>query len=172
MVSKTQRSRQLIEAPEILIQPGIHDGFSARLVEQMGFKSAAISCAGLGKTNVGWADAGLVGFDENLHASRAIAACIDIPVSADADTGYGNAINVHFTERGFEAEGVDGIMLEDQGWLKRCSHMAGREVIERPGLAVPFREQHEQMGFGAIEDMEQRLPTAPRKRAEYGAAAQ
>ena len=172
MVSKTQRSRQLIEAPKILIQPGIHGAFSATLVEQMGFKSAAISCAGLGKTNVGWADGELVGFDENLHASRTIAACIDIPVSADAGTGYGNVINEHFTVRGFEVEGVDGIMLEDQGWPKRCGHMAGREVIERPDLAVPFREQHEQMGFGAIEDMEQRLPTAPRKQAKYGAAAQ
>jgi 2-methylisocitrate lyase-like PEP mutase family enzyme len=129
MASKTQRFRALIEAPEILIQPGIYDGFSARLAQQMGFKSASISGAGLSETNLGWADVGLMGYEENLHASRAIAACVDIPVSADADTGYGNAINVFFTVRGFEAAGVDGIMLEDQIWPKRCGHMAGKEVI-------------------------------------------
>jgi 2-methylisocitrate lyase-like PEP mutase family enzyme len=129
MATKTQRFRQLIEAPEILIQPGIYDGFSARLAQQMGFESAAISGAGLSETNLGWADVGLMNYEENLHASRAIAACVDIPVSADADTGYGNAINVFFTVRGFEAAGVDGIMLEDQVWPKRCGHMAGKEVI-------------------------------------------
>ena len=129
MATKTQRFRQLIEAEEILIQPGVYDGFSARLVQQMGFKSGSISGAGLSETNLGWADVGLMGYEENLHASRAIAACVDIPLSADADTGYGNAINVFFTVRGFEAAGVDGIMLEDQVWPKRCGHMAGKEVI-------------------------------------------
>lgn len=129
MTSKTQRFRELIEAEEILIQPGIYDGFSARLVQQMGFKSAAISGAGLSETNLGWADVGLMGYEENLHASRAIASCVDIPVSADGDTGYGNAINVYFTVRGFEQAGVDGLMLEDQVWPKRCGHMAGKEVI-------------------------------------------
>ena len=95
----------------------------------MGFKAASISGAGLSETNLGWADVGLMGFEENLHASRNIAACVDIPLSADADTGYGNAINVFFVVRAFEAAGVDGIMLEDQVWPKRCGHMAGKEVI-------------------------------------------
>lgn len=126
---KTTRFRQLIEAEEILIQPGVYDGFSARLVQQMGFKAGGISGAGLSETNLGWADVGLMGFEENLHASRNIAACVDIPLSADADTGYGNAINVFFVVRAFEAAGVDGIMLEDQVWPKRCGHMAGKEVI-------------------------------------------
>jgi 2-methylisocitrate lyase-like PEP mutase family enzyme len=129
MTKKTTLFRQLIEAEEILVQPGVYDGFSARLVQQMGFKAGAISGAGLSETNLGWADVGLMGFEENLHASRAIAACVDIPLSADADTGYGNAINVFFTVRAFEAAGVDGIMLEDQVWPKRCGHMEGKEVI-------------------------------------------
>jgi 2-methylisocitrate lyase-like PEP mutase family enzyme len=63
-----------------------------------------------------------VNYGENLHASRAIAACVDIPVSADADTGWGNAINVFFTVRGFEAASVDGIVLEDQVWPKLWPH--------------------------------------------------
>lgn len=126
---KTTQFRQLIEAKEILVQPGVYDGFSARLVQQMGFKSGSISGAGLSETNLGWADVGLMGFEENLHASRNIAACVDIPLSADADTGYGNAINVFFVTRAFEAASIDGIMLEDQVWPKRCGHMAGKEVI-------------------------------------------
>ena len=128
-MKKTTRFRRLIEAEEILVQPGVYDGFSARLVQQMGFAAGSISGAGLSESNLGWADVGLMGYEENLHASRAIAACVDIPLSADGDTGYGNAINVFFTVRGFEAAGVDGLMLEDQVWPKRCGHMAGKEVI-------------------------------------------
>ena len=92
MASKTRRFRQLIEADEILIQPDIYDGVSARLVQLVGFKSAAISGAGLCEKNIGWADVGLMGYAENLHAPHASRACADIPVSADADAGYGNAV--------------------------------------------------------------------------------
>jgi 2-methylisocitrate lyase-like PEP mutase family enzyme len=136
---KTTQFRQLIEAEEILVQPGVYDGFSARLVQQMGFKSGSISGAGLSETNLGWADVGLMGFEENLHASSNIAACVDIPLSADADTGYGNAINVFFVSRAFEAAGIDGIMLEDQVWPKRCGHMAGKEVISAEEGAEKIR---------------------------------
>jgi 2-methylisocitrate lyase-like PEP mutase family enzyme len=124
---------------EILIQPGIYDGFSARLEQQMGFKSAAISGAGLSGTNLCWTDVGLMGYEENLHASCAIAACVDNPVPADADTGYGNAINLYFTVRGFEAVGVDGIVLEDQLLPKRCGYMAGKEVISAEEAADKTR---------------------------------
>jgi 2-methylisocitrate lyase-like PEP mutase family enzyme len=71
MATTTRLARELIEADEILVQPGIYDGFSARLVQQMGFKSAAISGAGLNETSLGWADVGLTGQEENLHAFRA-----------------------------------------------------------------------------------------------------
>lgn len=128
-MKKATRFRRLIEAEEILVQPVVYDGFSARLVQQIGFAAGSISGAGLSESNLGWADVGLMGYEENLHASRAIAASVDIPLSADGDTGYGNAINVFFTVRGFEAAGVDGLMLEDQVWPKRCGHMSGKEVI-------------------------------------------
>jgi len=93
---------------------GIYDGFSARLAEMAGFKAAAISGAGVSESRLGWADVGIMGFEENLHACRAITACCSIPLRADADTGYGNAVNVHFTVRRFERAGLAGIMLEDQ----------------------------------------------------------
>ena len=128
-MKKTTLFRRLIEAEEILVQPGVYDGFSARLIQQMGFKSGSISGAGLSESTLGWADVGILSYEANVSRSRDIAACVDIPLSADADTGYGNAVNVFFTVRGFEAAGVDGIMLEDQVSPKRCGHMDGKEVI-------------------------------------------
>src|SRR6201993_5403271 len=129
MASPGQIMRDLIDAPEILVMPGVYDGFSARLVESMGFKAAGISGAGLSEPNLGWADVGIMGYEENLHASAAIAACCALPLQADGDTGYGNAINVYFTVQGFERAGLAGLMIEDQVWPKRCGHMAGKQVI-------------------------------------------
>jgi 2-methylisocitrate lyase-like PEP mutase family enzyme len=127
--SPGRRLRDLMAEPGILICPGIYDGFSARLVEQMGFKTASISGAGLSETNLGWADVGVMGYEENLHASAAIAACSGLPLSADGDTGYGNAVNVYFTVQGFERAGLACLMIDDQVWPKRCGHMAGKQVI-------------------------------------------
>jgi len=70
-----------------------------------------------------------MGFQENLRACRSIANCVDLPMRADADTGYGNPVNVHFTVRGFEDAGLASVMIEDQVWPKRCGHMAGKDVI-------------------------------------------
>jgi 2-methylisocitrate lyase-like PEP mutase family enzyme len=138
-MKKTTLHRRLIEAEEILVQPGIYDGFSARMAEACGFRSASISGAGLSESTLGWADVGLLSYEANVARVRAIAACVDIPLSADADTGYGNAVNVFFTVRGFEAAGVDGIMLEDQVSPKRCGHMAGKEVISAEEGAEKIR---------------------------------
>jgi 2-methylisocitrate lyase-like PEP mutase family enzyme len=129
MKNPGQIMRELIAAPEIMVAPGIYDGFSARLVERMGFKAASVTGAGLSESNLGWADHGIMGYEENLHASAALAACTTIPLQADGDTGYGNAVNVYFTVKGFERAGLAGLMIEDQVWPKRCGHLAGKEVI-------------------------------------------
>ncbi|MCC7272428.1 MAG: isocitrate lyase/PEP mutase family protein [Alphaproteobacteria bacterium] len=129
MTSPGQRFRDLIAAPGILVMPGVFDGFSARLVEKLGFKAAAVSGAGLSEAILGWADHGIMGYEENLRASGALAACTSIPLQADGDTGYGNAVNVYFTVQGFERAGLAGLMIEDQVWPKRCGHLAGKEVI-------------------------------------------
>jgi 2-methylisocitrate lyase-like PEP mutase family enzyme len=123
------KMRALLAAPGIMVAPGVYDGFSLRLVEQMGYKTAAISGAGLSESNLGWADVGIMGFTENLRASGALAAVSTIPLSADGDTGYGNALNVHFTVQGFERAGLACLMIEDQVWPKRCGHMEGKQVI-------------------------------------------
>ncbi len=124
-----QRLRELIAAPEILVMPGVFDGFSARIVQDAGFSAGFVTGGGVSEAAVGWADVGIMSFEENLRVVRALVGCFDLPLIADADTGYGNAVNVHFTVRGFERAGVAGIMIEDQTWPKRCGHLKGKEVI-------------------------------------------
>ncbi|WP_179137613.1 isocitrate lyase/PEP mutase family protein [Candidatus Entotheonella palauensis] len=128
-MSQSATLRTLIQAPDLLIMPGIFDGFSARLVEQAGFAAGFISGGGLSETLLGYSDVGLMGFELNLAAVTRLAACCTLPLLADADTGYGNAVNVFHTTRSFEQAGVAGLMIEDQTWPKRCGHMQGKEVI-------------------------------------------
>jgi 2-methylisocitrate lyase-like PEP mutase family enzyme len=129
MSDRTRKLRELLEAPAILVLPGIFNGFSARLVEQSGYRAAAISGAGVSESFLGWADRGILTFEDNLRVCRALAECTTIPLLADADTGYGNALNVHFVVRAFEKAGLAAISIEDQVSPKRCGHMAGKAVI-------------------------------------------
>ncbi len=132
-MKKTTRFRKLIEAKEILIAPGVYDGISARLVQDMGFQAGVLSGAGISNTRLGKPDVGILGLADNLDHTRNIVNSVDIPLQADADTGYGNAVNVYFTVHLFEQAGVAGIMLEDQVWPKRCGHLKGKEVISAWG---------------------------------------
>ena len=127
--------RQLVESPDILVLPGVFNGYSVRLVEHAGFKAAAITGAGVSESVLGWADRGILTFDENLRTCRALAGCCNIPLLADADTGYGNALNVHFVTRAFEQAGLAAISIEDQVWPKRCGHLSGKQVIPAREMA-------------------------------------
>ena len=129
MPTKGQELKQLINAPEIVITPGVYDGFTARLIEAAGFRTATISGAGTSESRMGWADRGIMGFEENLANARRIGDCTNLLLQADADTGYGNALNVYFVVKAFEKAGMAAIMIEDQVWPKRCGHMAGKLVI-------------------------------------------
>jgi len=127
--------RTLVEAKEILVLPGVFNGYSVRLVERFGYKAAAISGAGLSESLLGFADRGILTFDQNLRACEQLAACTNMPLLADADTGYGNALNVHFVARAFERAGLAAISIEDQVWPKRCGHLAGKAVIPAREMA-------------------------------------
>ena len=89
MISKGKQLKELIHSPKILITPGVYDGYSARLVEKMGFGTATISGAGVSESKIGWADRGIMGYGENVEACRRITACSDLLLQGDADTGYG-----------------------------------------------------------------------------------
>jgi 2-methylisocitrate lyase-like PEP mutase family enzyme len=127
-MTKTRRMRQLL-SEGIVVSPGVYDGYSARMVEKMGFKAASTTGAGLSNSLYAQPDVGLLTLTANVDASRRLADAISLPLWADADTGYGNAVTVYHTVQQFEAAGVVGINLEDQVSPKRCGHMRGKDVI-------------------------------------------
>jgi 2-methylisocitrate lyase-like PEP mutase family enzyme len=128
--AKIQQMRALLASGKIIVSPGIYDGYSARLVEKMGFHAASMSGAGLANSRLSQPDIGILSLTENVEACKWIAGSVDIPIMADADTGYGNAVTVHHTVRFFEEAGVVGINIEDQVSPKRCGHMRGKELLD------------------------------------------
>jgi|SRR5690625_2915529 len=129
MPTKASTFKHLLHSPDILVMPGVYDGFSLRIAESMGAKSALITGSGLSESRLGWPDVGLMGLETNVEAARHLVARSHIPLVADADTGYGNAINVYYTVKAFESAGVAGLTIEDQVSPKRCGHLKGKDVI-------------------------------------------
>ena len=127
-MTKTKRLRELLGAPRPLLAPGAYDGITARLVAQAGFEAVYMTGAGTAAT-LGYPDFGLVTMTEMVENAARIADAVPIPLIADADTGYGNELNVTRTVRAYEARGVAGIHLEDQVSPKRCGHLDGKEVV-------------------------------------------
>ena len=124
-----RRFRDLISGRELVPAPGVYDAMSARLVEAAGFPVAYMSGFGVTASLIGRPDVGLLGMSEMAQAARRIVAAVDVPVIADADTGYGNAINVIRTVQDYEAAGVAALHIEDQVTPKRCGHMTGKQVV-------------------------------------------
>ncbi|MEO8923318.1 MAG: isocitrate lyase/PEP mutase family protein [Caldimonas sp.] len=134
--TKARVLRELLQQQRPIVSPGVYDGYSARLVEAMGFKTAATTGAGLSNSVLGVPDIGLFGLRDNVDACRHIARSVSIPLMADADTGYGNAVTVYHVVQYFEEAGVVGINIEDQLMPKRCGHMRGKELIEPSDMAA------------------------------------
>ncbi|MGE3540980.1 MAG: oxaloacetate decarboxylase [Candidatus Tectimicrobiota bacterium] len=130
MTSRGAHFRSLIEAPEILIMPGAWDGLSAILIEQAGFQGVYITGGGIARST-GVPDIGLITLNEQVARVKMICEAVSVPVLADADTGYGNAINLIRTVREMEAVGAAGIHIEDQVTPKRCGHYEGKEVVDK-----------------------------------------
>ena len=130
-MSKGSVLRKMVSEGQILVAPGAHDALTARVIEKTGFNAVYMTGYGQAASHLGCADVGLLSLTEMVDRARNIADCVDIPVIADADTGFGNAINVMRTVRMYEAAGVAAIQLEDQVAPKRCGHMLGREVITK-----------------------------------------
>jgi len=123
------RLRELLKGPDIVVAPGAYDGFSARLVEAAGFKAAYMTGAGTAASHLGQPDLGLTTLTEMATHAAHLAGCLSIPLIADADTGYGNVLNVVRTVREYERAGVAGLHIEDQVAPKKCGHIAGKQVI-------------------------------------------
>ncbi|GAB3572574.1 isocitrate lyase/PEP mutase family protein [Amycolatopsis endophytica] len=126
-----KRLRELIAAPGPLVAPGAYDALTARLIEQAGFDVVYMTGFGATASLIGRPDVGLLTGTEMIDNARRIVSAVDVPVIADADTGYGNALNVVRTVRAYEQAGVAGVHLEDQVSPKKCGHLSGKAVIPR-----------------------------------------
>ena len=123
-----QLLKQLFKRDRLLVAPGCFDGLSARLVEEAGFEAAYLSGGAVARS-MGIPDIGLVTMSEVIDRAAQVVAAVKIPIIADADTGYGNAVNLVRSVREFERTGVAAIHIEDQITPKRCGHLDGKEVI-------------------------------------------
>src|SRR4249920_539143 len=126
--------KQLLKRDKLLVAPGCFDGLSARLVEEAGFEAAYLSGGAVARS-MGIPDIGLVTMSEVIERAVQVVSTVRIPVIADADTGYGNAVNLVRTVREFERAGVAAIHIEDQITPKRCGHLDGKEVIPLAEMA-------------------------------------
>lgn len=126
---KTTRLKQLILAPEILVMPGAFDPLSARVIAEAGF--AAVQCTGFGisVTQLGLPDYSFLSFSDMLSATQKIVDAVELPVMADGDTGFGNAVNAWYAVRAFERIGAAGVNIEDQVMPKRCGHLEGKSIV-------------------------------------------
>jgi 2-methylisocitrate lyase-like PEP mutase family enzyme len=128
--------RNLLRDERTVISPGVYDGYSILMVEAMGFKTAGVSGSALSNSLIGQPDIGIMSLRENVDACRHLARSVSIPLMADADTGYGNAVSVYHVVQYFEEAGIVGINIEDQVWPKRCGHMNGKELISAREMAA------------------------------------
>jgi 2,3-dimethylmalate lyase len=121
--------RSRLAQKDLLIAPGVFDGISARIADQIGFEALYMTGYGTVASHLGLPDAGIATYTEMVGRVAVIAKATHTPLIADGDTGYGGLLNVQYTVRGYEAAGALAIQLEDQEFPKKCGHMLGRRVV-------------------------------------------
>jgi len=137
-VTGAQQIRDLL-ARETVLMPGVYDALTARIAARVGFDVVFISGYSVSAARLGEPDIGLLTQSEMADAARAVCRVSDAPVIVDADTGYGNALNVMRTVRDLQDGGAAGVFLEDQVWPKKCGHMAGKRVVPREEWLAKLR---------------------------------
>jgi carboxyvinyl-carboxyphosphonate phosphorylmutase len=130
-----KKLRQLFATGKIVVAPGAHDVLTARVIEKCHFSAVYMTGYGQAASHLGSPDVGLICYSEMLNRAANMADAISLPVIADADTGFGNAVNVMRTVRNYQKAGLAAIQLEDQVSPKRCGHMLGREVVGKEEMA-------------------------------------
>jgi carboxyvinyl-carboxyphosphonate phosphorylmutase len=137
-MTQASRFRTLLRRDGMVVAPGAYDCITARLIEQAGFAAVYMTGAGTA-ASLGYPDFGLVTMSEMVANARRIAGAVEVPVVADADTGYGNELNVFRTVGEFERSGVSGIHIEDQEFPKKCGHLEGKEIVSREDYLAKIR---------------------------------
>jgi len=135
----TSQLRVLLAQPGCVIAPGVADALAARLVKLEGFQAVYMTGFGTSLTRLGMPDVGLLTASEMIDNASRIVDASELPVIADADTGYGNPINTRRTIRDYEKAGVAGVHIEDQAWPKRCGHLAGKRVIPASEMVAKIK---------------------------------
>ena len=135
----TTRFRQLLAEPGIITAPGAYDCLTAAIIERTGFPAVYMTGAGTSVARIGYPDLALATATEMLANASAIAATVDVPVIADADTGYGGTMNVRRTIREYERTGVAAVHIEDQQFPKRCGHLEDKRVVSIDEMVQKIR---------------------------------
>jgi len=130
-LKKSTVFRRMLSEPGVIVMPGAYDALSAKIAEMVGFRAVIHTGYGTAASLLGMPDIGLVSFGEMVERVKSIARAVRIPVIGDADTGYGNAINVYRTVKEYVWAGAAGLFIEDQVWPKRCGHMFGKLIIDK-----------------------------------------
>jgi 2-methylisocitrate lyase-like PEP mutase family enzyme len=138
-MSAADKLRQLLNRPGIVSFPCCYDALSARLIERAGFEMTFMSGFGVSAVRLGLPDTGLISYGEMIAHGRDLCAAVGIPVVGDGDTGYGNAVNVKRTVRGYAQAGFAAVMIEDQVSPKRCGHTRGKSVVPRDEALARIR---------------------------------
>lgn len=134
-----KRFKELVEGEEILLLPGAYDALSAKLIEAAGFRGVYMTGYGQAASKLGQPDVGLMTMTEMVERAGDMVMAVDIPVVCDADTGFGNNVNIVRTIREYERLGAAAIQLEDQTMPKKCGHMLGREVIDAQDMVMKLK---------------------------------
>jgi carboxyvinyl-carboxyphosphonate phosphorylmutase len=164
---------QLEDKNKIIILPGVFDALSARIAEQVGFEAMFQTGYGSSATMLGMPDFGLLNAGETVDNARRIIRAVSVPVLVDADTGYGNPLNVWRLVRDLESLGAAGIFLEDQVWPKRCGHMVGKDVIPKDEYLPKLRaalEARKSKHFIIVARTDARAPMDLEEAIERGKA--
>lgn len=135
MYKKGKVLRERLRQKEILVAPGAHDVITAKIIEDAGFEAVYMTGYGTTASVLGFPDVGLLTLTEMAARAACMAQAVDVPVIADADTGYGNVVNVIRTVKEYERAGVACMQLEDQVLPKKCGHMLGREIVPMEEMA-------------------------------------
>ena len=128
-MNQRKKFKSLLDKPGIIAAPGAYDCLTAKIIQNAGFSAVYMTGAGTSVAKYGYPDLALTTATEMISSARDICSAVDIPVIADADTGYGGVLNVQRTIRDYERSGVAAVHLEDQEFPKRCGHLDGKQVI-------------------------------------------
>jgi 2-methylisocitrate lyase-like PEP mutase family enzyme len=139
MASKGKALRSLLQRPGLIIAPGVYDALSARICEMVGFEAVSHSGYGTAAATLGRPDIGLLDMTEMVRQVGSVAKAVEIPVLGDADTGFGNAVNVFRTVQEYIRAGTAGLFIEDQVLPKRCGHMRGKQVVSKAEMLGKLR---------------------------------